>query len=130
MARPVRLLICCDVALWHNSQTISVVAVTCASTKEEYYDLMNRHLAKEQKLPDMKKEQALASSKAKAVQLRNAAILAERDVDFGKFLQGRVEGIEAKFEVSRQYVLYETTSVVNNSLPPFRKSRDSVKRWY
>jgi hypothetical protein len=69
---------------------------------------MNRHLAKEQQLPDMKKEQALASSKAKAVQLRNAAILAERDVDFGKFLQARVEGIEAKFEVSRRSVCTKT----------------------
>lgn len=62
---------------------------------------MNRHLAKEQQLPNMRKEAALASSRSRAIQLKNSITLAERDVEFGKFLQSRVEGIEAKFEVSQ-----------------------------
>jgi hypothetical protein len=114
-----------------NSHTIPLIKVTCAATKEEYYDLMNRHLAKEQQLPNMKKEQALASSKPKANQLRNVTILAERDVEFGKFLQGRVEGIEAKFEVSRQAVLYGSTALLLRTiLSRHRNSRGSVKNWY
>ena len=79
------------------------MTVTSAATKEEYLDLMNRHLAKEQQLPNLRKEQALASSKAKATQLKNSIILAERDVEFGKFLQSRIEGIDANFEV-RLYI--------------------------
>ena len=60
---------------------------------------MNRHLAHEAKLPDMKKEKSLAASKNKVVELKNKIILAERDVEFGKFLQGRIPTIEANFAV-------------------------------
>jgi hypothetical protein len=61
---------------------------------------MNRHLDKQKDIPELKKEAALASTKAKKTALKNKAILAERDVDFGKVLESRLGQIEEQYQVS------------------------------
>jgi hypothetical protein len=73
--------------------------VTAAKSQEQYMELMNRLLAQEKTLPDLKKQKSLAASKPKAIQLRNQIVLTERDVEYGKWLQDRIAAIESKYEV-------------------------------
>jgi hypothetical protein len=83
---------------------------------------MNRHLDKQKDIPELKKEAALASTKAKKMALKNKAILAERDVEFGKVLEGRVAQIEEHYEVS---IFSNTLASPSIDSSPIRHSNDN-----
>lgn len=72
--------------------------ITVAEDKAQYQDLMERHLAQASNIPKLQRDCALATSKPKRTALKNKLILAERDVEFGKFLKARIPDIEAAFE--------------------------------
>jgi len=91
---------------------------------------MNRHLAHEAKLPDMRKEKSLAASKTKALELKNKIILAERDVEFGKFLQGRIPAIEATFAVRgrESYILGRCHWLTHTASQNFEAQKEELAR--